>query len=175
MKLVRECSFQDFNNHNVEEKLWTLNCVWNLYTMILEQQATSSVYSRLKCMDAYLHDLVEAIKTKTQTAREIKEAQPTEYREQELSKLEKLTESLPVLEKFVGEWQKVTFKNCSLKLKNIKLALGESIYKEILLKTFKGEFHSFSLDGVEDIKIHHSINLFFQSKTATIILLASSM
>ena len=43
---------------------------------------------------------------------------------------------------------------------NIKLANGDTIYKEILLKTFEGEMHSFSSNGVKDIKIRHSINLF---------------
>ena len=47
----------------------------------------------------------------------------------------------------------------------MKLSLGERIYHEILLRTKEGEFHSFSSDGVEDIKVRHSINLFVQSES----------
>ena len=166
MELVKEKSVQDFHNRNVEEKLRCLNVVRNLYSTMLEHQSTRSLYSRLKCMDAYLVDLVEAISSKTQTTRQMVEAQHTEYREEELAKLEKLNDSVPVLVKLIGDSLEENFQNRSVKIKNIKLAIGDTIYKEILLKTFEGEMHSFSSDGVEDIKIRHSINLFLQSETS---------
>ena len=67
--------------------------------------------------------------------------------------------------KMVGESQEQNFCNRSLKMKNIKLGVGEAIYRDFLLLTLEGQMHSFFSDGVEDVKTRHSINLFLQSET----------
>ena len=67
--------------------------------------------------------------------------------------------------KILRESQENNFKNRSLKMRNIKLSVGESIYRDVLLLTFDGAMHCFLSDGVEDMKIRHSINLFLQSET----------
>ena len=113
MKLVTEKSVQDFHNRNIEEKLRCLNVVRNLYSTMLEHQSTWSLYSRLKCMDAYLHN---AILSKMQTARQMVEAQHTEYREEELAKLKKLNNSVSVLVKFIGDSQEENLWNRSIKI-----------------------------------------------------------
>ena len=127
MELAKEQSVQNFHNRQVEEKLRCLNVVRNLYSTMLEHQSTRSLYSRLKCMDAYMVDLGQAITSKTQTARQIVEAQPTEHQEEELAKLEQLNESMPVLMKFIGDSLEENFRNRSVKIKNIKLAIGNQM------------------------------------------------
>ena len=164
-RIVKEKSVQELYNRNVEEELKTKNVLRNLYSGIKEHQSTSSVYSRLGCFDMYLQDLFCAIKRKTQAAQELQLAQPTEYRKKTVDELQNLLRSVPLLEKMVGESQEENFRNRSFKVKNMKLSLGERIYTKILLRTKSGKFHSFSSDGVEDIKVRHSINLFLQSET----------
>ena len=60
-------------------------------------------------MDAYLIDLVEAILSKTQTSKQMVEAQHTENQEEDLAKLEELNNSLPVWVKFIGDPQEENF------------------------------------------------------------------
>ena len=151
----------------MEEELKTKNVLRNLYVAIREHQSTSSIYSRLGCFDKYLEDFFVAIKRKTKAAQELQLSQPTEYRQKTVDDLQYLLRSVPLMQKMVGESQEENFRNRSFKIKNMKLSLGERIYSEILLRTKTGSFHSFSSDGVEDIKVRHSINLFLQSETVT--------
>ena len=72
---------------------------------------------------------------------------------------------MPILMEFIGDSMADKFRNRSVKIKNIKLTIGDRIYRDIFRQVGQGPFHSFSSDGVEDIKIRHSINLFLQSET----------
>ena len=73
-------------------------------------------------------------------ARELEENQPTDYRRDNLAKFEKLHEATPIMKEFIGDSMAENFCNRSVKIKNIKLAIGERIYRDIFHQTVNGKF-----------------------------------